>query len=173
MSSQSKPSVKDREQKAIFGIDKHFGSATSVTMNGSAHTAAEMKSLLQSHIDSVGTADTAKATWQKAVKDERAARAQALALLRVLKAYLLGTYGPAAVDLLADFGVSAPKPRKVAVKTKATAVDKTLATRAARHTMGAKQKKQVKGTVTPPTHATTVAQPAPQAPAGGKPPVGT
>lgn len=167
---QNKPSVKDREQKAISGIDKHFGNATSVTMRGSAYTPAEMKSLLLSHIASVGAADSSKSAWQKAVLSERSARTQAVALLRALKAYLLGTYGPAEVGVLADFGFSAPKPRKVAAKTKAAAVDKTLATRAARHTMGPKQKKQVKGTATPPTSATTASpQPAPQAPAGGKP----
>jgi len=134
-----------------------------------------MKSLLQSHVASIGAADSAKAAWQKALQDERAVRVQALALLRALKAYLLGTYGPKAVVVLEDFGFSAPKPRKVAVKTKAAAVDKTLATRALRHTMGTKQKKQVQGTVTPQQPATTASPPppAPQAPAGGKPTTGT
>ena len=51
-------------------------------------------------------------------------------------------------DTLADFGLS---PRKVAVvspEARVAAVAKTKATRAARHTMGAKQKKAIQGDVT-------------------------
>jgi hypothetical protein len=53
------------------------------------------------------------------------------------------------IDTLADFGLKAPKVRvPLTPDEKAAAVAKGKATRAARHTMGAKQKKKVSGTVT-------------------------
>jgi hypothetical protein len=163
-----KSTAKDRDSKAMLGIDKHLAGVASVTLNGTAHTPAELKSILKRDIDSANAVDTARAAWQKTVKDERGTRNQASALLRALRGYLVATHGEGAVDLLADFGFSPPKPRKVTVRVKAAAADKTVATRSARHTMGHKQKKNVKGTVTtivaPSAPATA---PAPVAPSSG------
>ena len=49
------------------------------------------------------------------------------------------------------------------METKAAAADKSLATRAARHTMGPKQKAKIKGTVAVTAPATTPAATAPAA----------
>ncbi len=51
-------------------------------------------------------------------------------------------------DVLADFGIQTPKARApLTVEARAAASAKRAATRAARNTMGSKQKKGVKGTV--------------------------
>jgi hypothetical protein len=72
-------------------------------------------------------------------------------------------------DVLADFGLV---PRKAAtpltVEQKATAAAKRAATRAKRNTMGAVQKKSVKGTVTGVT-ITPIAAPEPVAPVTATP----
>jgi hypothetical protein len=81
--------------------------------------------------------------------------------------------------MLADFGITPPKARTpLSADQKAAAVAKRKATRAIRHTLGPKQKKNIKGTVpatapqnsappatTPatPSTATTPAAPAPKA----------
>ncbi|MDP9002657.1 MAG: hypothetical protein M3O46_21415 [Myxococcota bacterium] len=167
MSSQpNRPTTQARCSKAIAGADKHFASVTTVSLRGIAWKPADIDAALHAAIDAGNTADTAKATWQQAVKAGTAARTRALALLSALKAYLVATKGSDAVDLLADFGFAPPKPKKVTVKTKAAAVQKTAVTRVLRHTMGKKQRKLVKGPNPPP--ATTVStQPGPS-PVGAK-----
>ena len=80
--------------------------------------------------------------------------------------FVRATFG-ASPDTLADFGLKPKKvPAPLTTEQKAAAAAKRAATRAARHTMGAKQKKSVKGTVpttvtsTPTTATPPVAQPA-------------
>jgi hypothetical protein len=76
----------------------------------------------------------------------------------------LGNYGKKAVEMLAGFGMSVPKSTgKKTVETKAKAIAQSQATREARHTMGKKQKKSIKGVV--PQTATTAATPSSSAPA--------
>jgi hypothetical protein len=166
----NKSTAKDRDSKAMLGIDKHLAGVASVMLNGTAYTPAELKSILKKDIDSANIVDTARAAWRKTVKDERATRSQAAALLHALSGYLVATHGEGAVDLLADFGFTPPKSRKVTVKVKAAAADKTASTRTLRHTMGKKQKAKVKASVLAPAPASTASTAtAPQAPAPVKP----
>jgi len=169
MSSQpNKPTTQARCSKAIAGVVKHFANDTTVPLRGVTWKPADIDAALKAAIDAANTADVAKAAWQKTVKTGSVDKAKALALLAALKAYLVATKGSDAVDLLADFGFAPPKPRKVTVKTKAAAVQKTAATRALRHTMGTKQRKSVGGS-TPSPSASASTQPATPAPAGAKP----
>jgi hypothetical protein len=140
-SNINRPTAKDRASKAILGINKHLASVASVTLGGVAYKPADLTTQLQAFITSANAVDSARATWLKMVQDGLASKTQTIGLLRALKSYLLVNYGSEAVDLLGDFGFSPPKPTgTVPVKVKAAAVDKTLATRAARHTMGAVQR---------------------------------
>jgi hypothetical protein len=168
----SKTAAKDSASTAILGVDKGLAGIISISLNGVTYTPVQIKSILQADIDATNAIDATKAAWSKAVADGRVTRAEATAMLRALRSYLIATSGAGAVGLLADFGFLPPKPKKVAVKTKAAAVDKTLATRAARHTMGKNQKKEVKGApaaaAAPPSPApVTPASAAAPAPAGG------
>ena len=87
-----------------------------------------------------------------ATKAKVAAMAAQLPALRIIMSafvqFLRAAFGNQP-DVLADFGL---EPKKAAtpltVEQKATAAAKREATRAARNTMGAVQKKSVKGTVT-------------------------
>ena len=51
-------------------------------------------------------------------------------------------------DVLADFGINPKARTPLTVEAKAAAVAKRTATRAARHTMGSRQKEGIKGDVT-------------------------
>jgi hypothetical protein len=80
----------------------------------------------------------------------------------------------AASSVLADFGFTPQKVPAITAEAQATAVEKNRATRAARHTMGPKQKKLVTGTVAPttaPSPATPAPTPAPS-PAASAPSAG-
>ena len=80
--------------------------------------------------------------------ESRDARARARATRKSLKTYILGNYGTEAVEMLADFGMSAPKvANQATVEAKAKAVAQSKATRKARHTMSKKQKSLIKGVV--------------------------
>jgi hypothetical protein len=153
--SNNKSAIKDRALRAIQGVDKRFANVASVTLRNGAYTPAEMKTLLKSAVDLANAADGAKAAWLAVVKQGIAARKAALALLRALQSYLVATSGGDEVAVLADFGMTPPKPRKVTVKAKAVAIEKSATTRALRRTMGSKQKKSVKAGAATPAPATT------------------
>ena len=114
--------------------------------------------------------DAAKATPRAKVAAERADTPSLRAFTGALVAYVKATLG-GSPEVLADFGI-VPKARApLTVEAKATAAAKRAATRAARHTMGTKQRKVVKGdvvgiTVTPVTAGVPVAK-APNSPTAG------
>ena len=130
-------------------------------------------SKLQTLIDLRSDVDAAKATATAKIATETAQAPALLALMGALGSYVKATFG-SSPDVLADFGL-APKARaQVTVETKAVAAAKRKATRAARHTMGPKQKKAITGVVPDPlvipTHApsptvTTATPASPTAPA--------
>jgi hypothetical protein len=100
-------------------------------------------------------------------------------MFHLLRSALIAQYGKNANAILGDFGMNVPKTSGAkTVEAKATAAAKRTATRAARHTMGSEQKKNVTGnvvgiTLTPvvaatPTPAPTVT-PTPATPPSGAP----
>lgn len=93
--------------------------------------------------------------------------AEADGLVSALKSYVALKYGEASTTY-SDFGFL---PKKVTVKSsdaKAQAAEKLRATRAARHTMGARQKSVLHGEV----HAANSSSTAPPPPAPGSAPNG-
>jgi hypothetical protein len=106
-------------------------------------------------------------------------RTRAAQVLSALRTFLVGYFGAQAVNLLLDFGINPPKGKATkTVATKAVAVAKAKATRAARGTKGSVAKKVVTGQVNAqaikeaidsPT-TSPVASPAPAAPSAAPPP---
>jgi hypothetical protein len=132
----------------IAGVAKYLTSTTSVVLEGSSYTAAQITSKLQSIVTLRSDVDTAKAS----TKAKLAAEASQLPALRgfmtAFESYVRGAYG-SQPDALADFGLQPRKVRAPAtIEAKAAAVAKRASTRAARNTMGKVQKKAVKGDVT-------------------------
>jgi len=127
-------------------MQKHSPNGT-LTFDGATYTAAALVQLLQELADALGVADTAKAGWQDALKDATDERAKVAPVIQGYRSWLVATYGNAP-STLADYGMT---PRKVrtplTAEQKVAAAAKAKATREARHTMGSKQKKDVKGTV--------------------------
>jgi hypothetical protein len=86
------------------------------------------------------------ANWHATVLADRALRTSVTRVLRGLREHLLNVFGDTS-PALADFGLAPPKKPLTTPEKKAAAADKMRATRAARHTMGKKQKKAIKGVV--------------------------
>jgi hypothetical protein len=155
------------DQKLIDGITKHEQAITSLTIGSTSYKPTDIIAILQARIAAANTTLSTRATWQSAVLADKSELTKTQTVVSgVRQAILLMFAG--AVDTLADFGL---KPRKArAVRTpaeKAEASAKAKATRAARHTMGSKQKASIKGTApqaapaTPPAASAAIAAAAP------------
>ena len=132
------------DKKAMAGVDKYFANSPTLAIAGTNLTPAAIKAVLQSEIDADSALEAARAEVSQLMLLAVASRAKAHDMRQSLRLYILATAGGDAVKMLQDFGMN-PKPSKATVETKAQAVVKSKATRAARHTMGSKQKKAVKG----------------------------
>ncbi len=145
------------DQKLIAGVEKHF-TATSLFLEGKSYTAAEAVALLQERLDVTSTADAAYATWLSKVDAERAKVTETKKFVSALRKLVVAMFG-SSVETLADFGI-APRKQPAALKTEdlSLKVARQRATRAARHTLGSKQRSKIVGEV--PVTTPTAAAPA-------------
>ncbi len=168
----NKPTIKAADAKMIAGIAKNLASMATVTLNAQQYSLAQLTAIYQADSAAIDATDTAHATWQQKVADEQATHAITAKVTRALRSFLLGYYGDAAVAILGDFGLNAPKSTATTnVATKALAAAKGKATRAARGTTGSVQKKAVTGNLTSVVLTSTPggAQMQPSAPTGTSP----
>ena len=146
------------DQTLADGLSKHAATIMSIMVGGASVATKDIVTALQARIATAKAATSARATWQAAVQADRDERAKTKTLVSVTKQMLLGSFA-GQVDTLADFGLTPRKPRVVSPEALVAAAAKAKATRAARHTMGKKQKAEIKGTVD--TTAPAIPVPAP------------
>ncbi len=135
----------DRNRKALAGIRKHYASTPTMVLDGVTFATADVETALQGSIDAADATTAAAAVFHKTVAAERTANARGDAVYGGFKAFVT-TQFKVSPDSMADFGLTLPARRVPDAATKADAVAKRSATRAARHTMGKRQKEKVKGT---------------------------
>jgi hypothetical protein len=128
--------------KIIKAVGKHLADGRRLYFAGVTYTAASLARAFRAELDSITAVETAEARRRDARLAERTAFKDNRILHRAL-----GLILPATLDAvaLADFGL---RPAKVGYKTvdvRERAVAKAKATRAARRTMGPKQRGRVKG----------------------------
>jgi hypothetical protein len=142
------------DTKVIEAVDKYLAKVTSLTVAGTSYTPTSLKAVLQTEIDAIKALDSMRAQVKQQVAATGEARVSARVLRKGLRQYILGNYGEKALSMLDDFGM-APKAKSTpTVHAKAEAVDKALATREARHTMGKKQRQLITVAPQPATTAT-------------------
>jgi hypothetical protein len=151
----------------IDGLVKHSQTLPSLTIAGTSHPTAAIIAVLQARIDAAKATVPSRAIWQTTVQADRDERAKTKAFVSGIRQAVQVAFA-GSIDTLADFGL---KPRKTRTprtpEEKAAAVAKAKATRAARHTMGSKQKAKVTGAA---PHAAAATPPSPAAaPAAPKP----
>jgi hypothetical protein len=152
-------------QKNQAGVTKYFTALPTLMLAGVTTTPAKINAVFQADIDASTALDTAEADVKQKRATQKAARAAAIAERADLKAYILGTYGEQAVQMLVDFGYDPPKPRGAqTVAAKAQAVAQGKATREARGTKGTKQKAAIKGVVAAPAPEPATAPATPTTP---------
>jgi hypothetical protein len=158
----SNATVVDTCAKRINALEEQVGNSKgTIAMNGEDLKVSDVIAIYQGCLDT--RTELAKSRAQ--VKSNLAAKTKAeqarVAADRALSAWVTTKFGAESQEAL-NFGFA---PRRVAtrtVETMAKAAAQAKATRNARHTMGKKQKKSIKGTVVAPT--------APAAPATSVPP---
>jgi len=154
----TQPTRAEREaadRKIQAGVSKHI--TKNIVLNGTSVSAKDINGVLQSTMSAEEACDALRLQLAEAVKAAKAAESSAKILKAALKQYVLSHFGESN-PAIADFGYA---PRKVAQKTvaeKYLTVEKQLATRAARHTMGSNQKAAIHGQVQAPPPVAT-AQP--------------
>ncbi len=174
--TQGKSKVASLAEKLAEGTAKHFANVTQITLAEGSFTPADLTSKLKQIVKLRDDVDAARATTQEKVATERAEMPALRTLMDAYVTYVKATVG-GAVDL-ADFGLTPKKVRTPpTAEAKAAAAAKRASTRAARGTMGSKQKLKVKGNVVgisvTPVEAETVVAKAPTAPSTGATSSGT
>jgi hypothetical protein len=145
--TQSKGQVVSVARQLIAGTGKHLATGTQASFAGGTFTPDQIANELQSIVDLRADVRAAQASARAKVAAETARMPSLRTFMSAYLAFIKVTYGTAP-DVLADFGIH-PKARvPLTVEAKALAVARRKATRAARHTMGAKQKLAIKGDVT-------------------------
>jgi hypothetical protein len=134
------------DQAMIDGTLKFLANLASLPVGGTNMTPADIVKVFQSRVDAGKAVQTANAARTAAIKADLDTRTKTLAFARAFRRIVLGMFQENP-DTLAIFDLTAPKATKVKVATKAVAVAKNKATRAARGTVGPRKKLAIKGTL--------------------------
>jgi hypothetical protein len=98
----------------------------------------------QEHLDAMAEASEKEIEWQVALEREAELEAGIKELMVRVKLLVQSSFGVGAATLR-DFGVKPFARRKPSMATLKLAIEKRLATRALRRTMGRRQKRKLKG----------------------------
>jgi hypothetical protein len=147
MGTQKKAIRQNANRKIVGAIKEHLSG--SVTLGGVKYAPARLAKMFRDGIDVADATDKAAKSWHLAVATEKD-NTQALAGVQTaLRSYVSATFGETSTEFAA-FGFKPKAVADVSVETKATAVAKRAATRAARGTMGKSEKEKIKGAVVAP-----------------------
>jgi hypothetical protein len=143
----SKGQVVVAAKQLIAGTEKHLMNVTQLTVLGNSVTPAQIVSELQSLITLRADVDASKASTKAKIANEATQTPAVRAFMSAFVSVVNGAFG-SSPDVLADFGITRKSRAPLTLEEKAAAAAKRASTRAARHTMGSKQKQAVIGDVT-------------------------
>ena len=162
----------DRNRKSIAAIQKYLINLRRCPSPGWPTPRRQFIALLQKDIDLADAASNAKEDLLVAAAAARQQRATMAPIMVGFRAFLENMFTDPST--IAEFGFPPRKRSNSTAEAKTAAVNKRAATRTARHTMGPKQKKDIKGTVAPtepetppPAQAPVTPAPVATAPANG------
>ena len=161
MGTKNKATRQNDNRKIVGAIKKHLSGT--VTLKGVKYAPARLAKMFQEGIDIADATDQAAKTWHQAVAKEKG-NTQDLSSVQIsLRNHVSATFGEASTEF-ADFGFTPKAVSAVDAATKAGAVVKRAATRAARGTKGKRQKEKIKGTIVAPAEPAAPAVTTPAAP---------
>ncbi len=138
-------------QQMDAGVLKDIPGKTSLTIDGNAITGAQVDTKLKSYLSTIQAADAAKQQYLAAVNARRAVTVEARDFYQQLKKAVTVLFGSRS-PLLDDFGLKPAKSKASRTSGQnAVSLAKRQNTRAARGTMGKKQKAKVNPNVVTPS----------------------
>lgn len=162
MPNSNRPTQSSRAAVIAAGIQKRLMTRPPFTFAGVDYTAAELAALFQEQIVAANKVAAAKGAWLKAIQEEAAIKAKTANATIGLREQVRQIFHNDP-EALADFGFTLRKLTPLTPEAHVIAAAKRRATRAARGTMGPKQRLAITGAV-PPTIVLTLAQPRPYQP---------
>ena len=144
---QTKGTVVALAEQLIAGTNKHLANTAQVMVAGGSFTPAQVMAKLQSLVTLRRDVEAARASSKARLAAEKADMPPLRIFLDAFVTFVKGAFGTQP-DVLADFGLHPKARAQLTVEQKTAAAEKRKATRKARHTMGSKQRKTVKGDVT-------------------------
>jgi hypothetical protein len=141
--SSNTSATQNADRLLIAGITKHLSNVTQVMADGVGYTPSQLNALLQQEITAADLVASNRAAWLAAVLSKRTVTITLASVKSALHTTVVNMFGKSS-PVLADFGY-AKQAQKPSPATQVVAVDKRLATRTARKTVGKRQKQQIKG----------------------------
>jgi hypothetical protein len=145
--TKGKGTVVALAEQLVAGTNKHLANVTQVMLAGGSFTPTQVTEKLQALVKLRNDVEAAKASTKAKLAAETTDMAPLRTFMGAFVGFVKAAYGTSP-DVLADFGLHPKARTPLTVEAKTAAAAKRKATRAARHTMGATQKKSVKGAVT-------------------------
>ena len=162
ISNSSAAVLTSSETKIVNNLPAVLGKV-SIPINGKIMTVPQVVALIQSHLDATAHVASLRAQLKAAIQNEDTLHATVKAAVICIRGYVAAAYGEQSTQY-ASLGFAPRKPAQKSAKTKAQAVDKLLATRAARHTMGKQQRAKIFGDLPATSDESTAAPAAASAP---------
>jgi hypothetical protein len=140
----------------IAALNKYAVTVAPMSIDGQPTTLADAIAVYQSCLDTRSAVDIARTAYEKALEARDHAEASRVSFDKGLRAWIASRFGASSSEAK-ELGFEPPKVRAKSAETKALAVQKNLATREARGTIGKRKKQRIKGTVPAPSTATNSA----------------
>jgi len=134
-----KTSFEQKLLKLVAGLEKFLPATASVVLNGKSWTQPELIQSFQAAQQMFAAVQGERATLKQKLLDRKAGLVQYHEMYGALAKALQGYFGRGSAAL-AELGFSQGQRKPISAQTKALAQAKAKLTRAARHTMGKKQK---------------------------------
>lgn len=133
-----------RDRSMLAGIKKHSARLDEGPWPPHLPSPSALAARFQAHLDSLDTVSAKEAAWRMAIRKEERLEEEMKDLASRTRLVLIALYGPDSPALI-DFGIKRKKPIKIGAEKMLRTIEKRNATRKARHTMGKRQRKAIKG----------------------------
>src|ERR1700722_13206271 len=98
--NKDRATIKTRDTNVMSGIDKHI--TTSIAINGTTYTPADLKAVFQSQITALDTSDALRKSLADSVVNATAIATKVNSLYHLLRGALIAQYGKTANAVLND-----------------------------------------------------------------------
>ena len=133
-------------QATIYGLITYYDPTDIFQMQAGTFTRDELVGEFQSFVQAAQATKSSNQEWRGNIQTERALEEHVRVLRQGVKGIVQARFGPTAAQCM-QFGFTLPKPRVKTATSKAVAVQKALATREERGTIGKKKKEAIHGNV--------------------------